>query len=1297
MGSFYFLFLLSVLLGHWGATPSWGVTSETLSSKAQQGSQLETCGTFGGSCPGDGNVTRNPTSYSSVSRHIPSRKSKVSSNENKHGHSKRASWDSDDQMDVDDDDSDDEMYDYEPEEFFDESDSWYWEAVQDGKINSDLEQDIRNPATRPQQDFSIGTKEMAFKVNNENLQPFEEVGLEPFWKKIGRFGFLTPESYMAVHGAYTPAGKIFVTTMISIADGHMVITKDRSELSGPTMLSFSNLLAGVWARAQEETEDLYGPTARLEFVSIERIDNPTTIRQMVRAREDLFRSGGKGSITQEFKVEKSSTPFADEDSRNAWLALRGILDVNTIVRMIYTHPNRFHAAVLSSIHVQFDKLNDPTSAKVFLEFEWPTDTTISHTFDWGGSTEGGLEEEEGGREQGGDQENQENITEEDTPKLGPLPPDENVLIIESAESSVANGPILHPLLPDIDRTTYKSPHRPTFKIIHSKYKATDRETNIYIVACSQQEGELAFLDFANKDYDTTANMAQTNKVLADILYAVWTHETRPDAQINGIAFGNLSPQSQDSLNRVFQQTKIKTIDDVRTVGSSHREFSKIVATFLQTREGRALRIFLQKYGDGLGNLQLNTIQYGKYTTQEGFFIYTTFISSSMNRAARIASARLTPYFYLRRMLHAGCDSYVKSLYHTAKHMQYIAEVLRGVREAEPVAYPSTKSLLENFSFEANKYRRSGRKEPLKLISPAKDHLLAFHELDPEMFPKAFWYEKGVTVHVPDRELNRDPSIFNNVAYRGINIGPKGRIEKNNGYELAAYWYHTHLVVLKIPSEGIQQNSPPLEDILFAAWVGVYGKHEADQLPPPRARYSYRRIKSGAPVSIVSFLDLTKETRALVQIIFRATKTPKSSPICLRDTTPLIFSTGSNPRNKTPLKTMEDRRKSNTARLHWLSLLATPEVKAVLRMFSKYKYQLSEAYAVDRICLRWRVEPDDDYPEIIVTTINFKLSFTSKRTKNFRELTYSEDPVARKSRFRGVKYLLLTSHLAYIGLEPQDEPAITDAEYSIQFGSHQVTEVPQLVVRSLLQLKIEFPGSRKVSLQPASKAAYFEVTASSRTKSVTFKLIVSGRNHHIIVPKALPEAELDGPASFKRMGQIFAKIWWIARPHESRMYSSDARRSWARGNMSLRVITFLQLTPESEDQAFDAVWASGGLTETPPGHMSGFILDSITVNYNGDPVILKERVRPEAFYRLFGLKEVTAISNMLENYPTMIINSRIVAFSVNGTRGNLQLNVYLGNHNTRGVYPVDFESGGTDESDESDESGESGESDGFEED
>ncbi|KAF3283289.1 hypothetical protein TWF970_001268 [Orbilia oligospora] len=984
MGSFYFLFFVSLLLGHWGATPSWGVSSEALSSKGQQGSQLKTCGTSGGSCPGNENLTRNSTSYSSVSRHIPPRKSKVSSNENTHKLSKRASWDSDDQMDVDDDDSDDEMYDYEPEKFLDESDSWYWEAVQDGEINSKLEQDIRDPATRPKQDFAIRTKEMAFKVNNENSQPFEEVGLKPFWKKIGRFGFLTPETYMAIHGEYTPTGKIFVTTMISIADGHMVITKDRSELSGPTMLSFSELLAGVWARAQEETEDLYGPTARLEFVSIERIDNPTTIRQMVRAREDLFRSGGKGSITQEFKVEKSSIPFADEDSRNAWLALRGTLDVNTVVRMIYTYPNRFHAAVLSSIHVQFDKLNDSTSAKVFLEFEWPTDTTISHTFDWSGPAKGILEEEEEEeREQGEDQENQENNTEEDPPKLEPLPPDENVLIIESAESSVANGPILHPLLPNIDRTTYKSPHRPTFKVIHSKYIATDHETNIYIVACSQQEGELAFLGFANKDYDTSANMAQTNKVLADVLYAVWTHETRPDAQINGMAFSNLSPQSQDSLNRVFQQAKIKTIDDVQTVRSSHREFSKIVATFLQTREGRALRIFLQKYGDGLGNLQLDTIQY---------------------------------------------------------------EVLQGVREVEPVVYPSTKSLLEQFSFEANKYRRSGRKEPLKLISPAKDHLLAFHEIDPDIFPKSFWYEKGVTVRMADHEVNRDPSIFNNIAYLGINIGPKGQIDKNNGYELAAYWHHMHLVVLKIPSEGIQQNSPPLEDILFAAWVGVYGKHDANRLPPPRARYSYRRIKNGAPVSIVSFLDLTKETRVLVQFIFRATKTPKSSPICLLDTTSRIFSTADNRMRsgKTLLRKIEDKKKANISRLYWLSLLATPEVKAVLRMFSKYKYQLSDANVVDRICLRWRVESDDDYPEIIVTTTNFKLSSGGKKTRTFRELSYSEDPVARKVRFRGVKYLLLTSHLAYIGLEPQDEPAITDAEYSIQFGSHHVTEVPHLV-------------------------------------------------------------------------------------------------------------------------------------------------------------------------------------------------------------------------------------------------------------
>ncbi|KAF3173530.1 hypothetical protein TWF788_008903 [Orbilia oligospora] len=1208
-------------------------------------------------------------------------------------------------MDIDDgDDSDDEMYDYEPEEFPDESDSWYWEAVQDGKVNSDLEQDIRNPATRPLEDFSIETKQMAFKVNNENFQLLEEVGLESFWKKIGRFGFLTPESYMAIHAKYNPTGKLFVTTMISIADGHMVITKDRSELSGPTMLSFSNLLAGVWARAQEETEDLYGPTARLEFVSIERIDNPKTIRQMVRAREDLFRSGEKGSITQEFKVEKSSTPFADEDGRNAWLALRGTLDINTIVRMIYTYPNRFHAAALSSIHVQFDKLNDPTSAKVFLEFEWPTDTTISHTFDWGGSNKGGLEEEELEREQEEDQESQENITEEDPPKLEPLPPDANVLIIESAESSVANGPVLHPLLPDIDRTTYKSPHRPTFKVIHSKYQATDRETNIYIVACSQQEGELAFLGFANKDHDTTVNVAQTNKVLADILYAVWIHETRPDAQINGMAFGNLSPLTQDSLNRAFEQAKIYSISDVQTVHSSHREFSKIVATLLQTREGKALRIFLQKYGDGLGNLQLDTIQYGKFTTQEGSFIYATFISSSTSRAARNAKVRQTPYFYIRRMLHSGSDSYVEGLRDTAEHLEYISEVIRGVREVEPLAYPSTTSLLEKFSFEADKYRRSGRKEPLKFISPAKDHLLAFHKVDPEMFPIVFWYHKGATVHMPHREINRDPSVFDNIAYRGINIGPKGRIDKNNGYELAAYWYHMHLVVLKIPSEGTHQNSPPLEDILFAAWVGVYGKHETSELPPPQGRLLYRKISNGAPVGIVSFLDLTKETRALVRVIFRATKTPKSSAICLRDTTSLIFSTRSFVRGRMSLKTIEDKRKVSVARLYWLTLLATPEVKAVLRMFSKYRYQLSEANAVDRICLRWRVESNDDYPEIIVTSMKWKLSIKTrgKGRKGFRELAYSEDPVARKLRFRGVRNMLLTAHLAFINVKPQDEPAITDAEYSIQFSPNRVTGIPRLVARSLVQLKIEFPSSRKLTFKSATNVAYLEATASSRTKSVTSKLIVSGKNQHIIVPEPLPEAELDGSASFKRMGQIFAKIWWISRPYEPDAQNSvsEGKRTWARSKISLKIVTFLQLTSESEDQVFDAILTSLGITETPSGHISGFIMDTFKVKYNGDLVEMAERARPEAFYRLLGLKEVTAISSMLENYPVTVINNRVVAFSVNGTRGNLHLNVYLGNQDTRAVYSLDFESDGPDGpdgTDGTDRTDESDESDGSEED
>ncbi|KAK6498374.1 hypothetical protein TWF481_010965 [Arthrobotrys musiformis] len=769
-------------------------------------------------------------------------------------------------------DDDEEMYDYGGEEFMDDEDPWYVRAMQDGQDNEDLERQNVYLDDRPLQDPEIHTEDQikieVGKTRNFNL--FDIVGLESFLSNIGRRNIVHRKSYLAIRASDKSSKDAFLTTMISMQDNHMIITREHQAL---LFGAYSwNLLVSCWDRAREEQKHEYGFAGRVDYVSIEGITDSVTIKQMAIARSKWFRLGDKGGMARGFNIESDSIPFEDQDSRNVWSALRGTTPINAVVRMIQTYPNRFQALKLSTIHILFDTLDDPSVADVFLEFQWPIniDSMLESA---ARNTLGQISPiEEPDADQ--DEESEGPVvdqTEERVPVRELIPPSPNVIILDG--KAPESAPVLHPLLPDIGRTHYRSPHRPTFKTMRAKYRGTGGETNIYLVACSQVEGELVFRGFENEDYNSAANIAQARDALGDILYAAWAHETRPDEGIKGISFSSLSPMTEDSLGRAFQESGLETIDGVQTVSYANGEtFKKVTRVFLQTREGKAIRNLIRGYGQNMGGLSLHTIQYGRHTVWSGFFIYVT-LKASAGDAGPDQFDDLSAVEILRQSIGTGIESVIEHLIFQYRELKLIREGDALTSRILRPRYPKLETLLEGL--EVNDMYTTPRRRKITFDEPCKDHLIDIAT----RYPKIFGADMDPAPESKIKAAMDPRRAFEQTVYPAVVIGPKGQADplpgNANTYTIAAFWDLMHIAVLNIPKIGIAQNSPPLEDILFGAWVKMYGDHSKKGLIQPLidikgavgAHMLYRR-RDGAPIRYITFMMVSENTRRIVATLYR---------------------------------------------------------------------------------------------------------------------------------------------------------------------------------------------------------------------------------------------------------------------------------------------------------------------------------------------------------------------------------------------------------------------------------------------
>ncbi|KAK6330020.1 hypothetical protein TWF718_003447 [Orbilia javanica] len=1269
LGSILFSWL--ALLGYWGCVPPWGVAGKDISNGSHPEAPPHTDLCPGKPCYSPGNKPKSKTDHGPVSRYAFD----LSAGGNVHKHRKRAtaSGDSDEEMDMDDDDDydeemydeeeeemhdeeeeemddeDEEMYDYDGEEFLEGEDPWYRRAIEEGKINQQLEDDNLDPVNRPFNDPEINRDgDIVVQPARKKVAPAALIKLEPFWRRLNLFDFFNHDSYTAIKTYRKDDRNTFITTTISIGDGHMAIAK--GHILTHTSASW-DFLAACWAYAQEEAADRYGPASRLDYVSIEKIRDETTINQIRIARDKWFGSGERGRVTKAFIISKSLIPFESLETRDVWLALRGTTEINAVIMMIQKYPNRFHAMKLSSIYLEFDSIDKPTAIDVALYFEWPVDVGVERSPVVDVPMEDIDESDVGWSPPLTGSPHSEEIT--DTAVPMPFVGDGNVDIVEPGRNL---GVVLHPLVPDILRTTYTTSHGPTFKIIHAKYRATNGETNVYIAAFSRVERQLAFIGFENGDFEEKVNVAQANKVLGEVLFAVWHHEAGPGRPINGLSFSGLSSNSQDSITAAFKLSKGSDINSIQTFNDADPAFPQVLRAFLNTREGKATRIIVQRYEKTGGNLNIQSLQYGKYTEHDGSFIYITFGVGFIPQLGGQSKSSI-----LKAEIRAGIDEASIALLAGCAYSRYLTRFIGTVlaEEEARVKYPASRTLLG--SWEGNKYETREGRTLLRYISPAEEHMVEFTKIRQKHF-----------LHIVDTRVKEvgDFEVFKNKIYFGSVIGPKGKVGATNNYTIAANWDHMHLVVLSIP-EADQHDSPPLEDILFAAWLSAYGPHGNPVLGHPTERWRghyYRAfVRNGAPVRYFSFLEVSQATRRIIERIFRQFDQPLSTPICAftRVFYGIVPKTGMT--RDTAFKSLYrgpawDASEFRKRQIFWLIMLATPEVKAVSRLFNKYQYQASMGLEISEICLRWRGAVGEERPEILVTGrhIPSESSLARSVRVGMTLARFFSDPEIATVSTRGVKVLamqLLWSTIKGV----KDEPLVTSSEYSFQMGRSLDKKIPTEIVHMIDDLRSKFSRNQAAwNLPGPNQNPYFEYAATSKTERITYNLYISPGDRHIILPKPFPQTGLDPLEQCQRTASVLAKVWHLNRNYNTALGSKSKNilgnhgKNW-HGHMAsvsaLRTFTFLKLSSESSNTI------AGILSSlSQPAAVLATRRRVFSISNDGEVTV---RAAQDFFIQLHGLEEICALSRLVEGFGDTVFSRNLLCFYITGKPGNFKIVVNLG--------------------------------------
>ncbi|KAK6360954.1 hypothetical protein TWF730_007069 [Orbilia blumenaviensis] len=1223
--------------------------------------------------------------------------------------------DADGDIAMDDFDHDDPVWSAEQDHSLGETpyDPWYQRAVGDGQINQEKEDDIGNSLLpRPRKDPEIDILgrfryKIERTVNKEKNSFFNVVDLKEFWRLIDRLQVINKRTYWTVEGS-KEGDEGDLTAIISPFDGHIILKDYEAAINtGPSW----EMLADCWLQVLER-EEAYGPLITLKYVSVANVTRAETLYQLVAAREKWFANGERGRVSRELILEAATVPFYDDASREAWLALRGTAEINAVLTMVNTYPNLFHGKILSVINLRFDKIEEPSRVDVFLEFRPPENSKnwqavigpeggmdqefdVSEALDgYGGSNEHEYEGSESGyKELDPHEESEPEVVleseyeesdgyEESDPGYGGFGADEdidvdpvydpNVIVLETSAGSTLNS---HPFLYDIVRTTSQVKTGSSYYTEEFQYGAAAESTTIYRISCSRREHELVFLGFGNPEYDTPAGIDRATLALSEIIYAAWLRQGGSSIPLRAITLDMLR-KSENSLLAAFNRIKSQPFGNIYSFASSDAGFSKVMPTFLQSFEGKAIKIFIQKYGESLGNLYMHKIEFGNYITREGSFVYLTLKDDKSYQYSRsLEREKLLDIFK------TGLNQYVKLALEDNDYRKRLQTLPRRTFMQTP-KYPSVKELLGNFKIENT---IAGSEKPLIYTSPAQNHLTKFGEyIDYKIFPGFMW----------ERQIRGNPAqkgdihgLITGVKYPGFRIGPAkptGLIDTSKGYTVAVNLELKHIVVINVP-QGKREAEPPLEDILFASWVKKYGRFVESDLS------LFRRKDLGRTrhIRYVSFLELFPQTASLLRRIYRwgglrfneqacfSTVRPHEifvSKTCRRKFRKIIETQKVGESQKVTTRNapkVGDQRFTNAGyKLAWFLLLATAEGQAATGLFLKYTFPASFRVGIRHICIRWTEEEGEQRPELLFLADHrvgrMIKEFQNSPRHNLDIPQTITDPELRDQFVEGFKTIVSLRMLGIIKmLEPwRGEALIGAAEYDTSPIGEGLA-LPSDIVSAARQLRrSNIPRMTRVNstgdgtnatLAPydfrdwgpvyKNRGVYLGFNVKKWTENIVYEVLVSGTSVRAVIFRTSPRAGLSLGEFIKRLAQIIGKIWSIP---------TKIKRE-----EGLRHVYYFKLQPKSEQEIFD-IWTDLHGNNPAPNHV--FLLAKPRYGFfwrdELSGAFENQRFDLALETRFYGLPETRATYLAMELYPRLLVSQSVQDIVVIGTRGQLRLLIVI---------------------------------------
>ncbi|KAK6498375.1 hypothetical protein TWF481_010966 [Arthrobotrys musiformis] len=319
--------------------------------------------------------------------------------------------------------------------------------------------------------------------------------------------------------------------------------------------------------------------------------------------------------------------------------------------------------------------------------------------------------------------------------------------------------------------------------------------------------------------------------------------------------------------------------------------------------------------------------------------------------------------------------------------------------------------------------------------------------------------------------------------------------------------------------------------------------------------------------------------------------------------------------------------------------------------------------IEEICVRWRNEPGEGVPEILVA---------GPEGLPGSGITDLRQPM---------KHLLMQRAMSSFPIHKYNDPGLGDPGYSFQKGSlrkppagYDICATEELMALKNA-LRYVYVGDRwrqdhdgppikrrNGCVSPANKNTYFATTATSRTESVTYNFFASEEDRHIVIPQRLPQAGLDEDLFYGRIALILAGVWGknrrplLPQARAAGSSAAGAARYQEASKSGLYTVTFTKLYPETEEKIIhilnrEASDLKVSLRGRVAARCGTFSSSGLVIGEDGEEKIVRS-TSPSCFMMLHDLKEVRFVSILLENYSLVTITRAIVAIGIIGEPGRL---------------------------------------------